>query len=105
MREKGILAFEQNNKEQAKYYFQRMREVQTLIMNPTAVRYWAELEMEAYKKGKIQNVFKMKALELKDKHYSTVEHIRFSKNERTLAIMTKDFMTTYWEVGTWNFKT
>lgn len=46
-------AHEQGNKEQAKYYLQRMKEVQSLIMNPSAIKVWAELQMEYYKKGKI----------------------------------------------------
>lgn len=53
MRQKGIEAYEQNNKEQAKYYLQRMREVQALILNPVAIKAWADLQMESFKKGKI----------------------------------------------------
>lgn len=45
-----------------------MREVQQLIMNPTAIKVWAELQMEAYKKGKIQNVFKIKPIDYQNAH-------------------------------------
>ena len=42
-----------------------MREVQSLIMNPSAIKVWADLQMEYYKKGKILNVFKMKNIEVR----------------------------------------
>ena len=64
MREKGIQAFNQNNKEQAKYYLQRMRESQLLALNPTATPVWAKLQMESFKKGKIQSVFKVQNMQV-----------------------------------------
>lgn len=104
MRLKAIQSFNQNNKEQAKYYLQRMRENQPLSLNPTAIPVWADLQMESYKKGKIQNVFKIKYLEMADKHVGQIEHIKFCTNEKYLAIMSKDFTTSFWEVGSWTCK-
>jgi hypothetical protein len=43
MRLKATQAFAANNKEQAKYYLQRMREHQPLSLNPTAIPIWADL--------------------------------------------------------------
>lgn len=103
MREKAIIAFLENNKEQAKYYLQRMRESQALALNPSVIHIWAELERESYKKGKIQSVYKIKNLEVADNHYGTIEHIKYCKNERYLAIMSQDFTVSFWEVGTWIF--
>ena len=61
--------------------------------------------MESYKKGSISNVFKIKYMELLDKHIGPIEHIKFSTNEKFLAIMSKDFTISFWEVGTWTCKT
>lgn len=104
MREKGIKAMDSLNREQAKYYLQRMREVQQLIMNPTAIKVWAELQMDAYKKGKILNVFKVKPIDYQNIHAAQIEHIRWTKNEKFVALMSKDFMVSFWEVGSWTMK-
>ena len=74
-------------------------------MNPTAIPVWADLQMEFYKKGRIQNVFKLKTIEIQDRHYGQLEHIRFSKNEQCVAIMGKDFMVSFWDVKSWEKKT
>lgn len=104
MRTKGVEAFELTNNEQAKYYLQRMREVQSLHLNPASVKVWADLQMDSFKKGKIQNVFKIKNLDFQKMHYGPIEHIKFSKNEKYLALMSKDFKVTLWEVGQWSLK-
>jgi hypothetical protein len=57
--------------------------------------------MESYKKGKILNVFKIKYLELEDKHVGTIEHIKYCRNEKILAIMSKDFVVSFWDVASW----
>jgi WD40 repeat protein len=104
MRLKATQAFASNNKEQAKYYLQRMREHQPLSLNQTVIPIWADLQMDSYKKGVISNVFKVKYLEIADKHIGPIEHIKFCKNERYLALMSKDFTISFWEVSTWTCK-
>ena len=101
MRLKATQAFASNNKEQAKYYLQRMREHQSLSLNPTAIPIWADLQMDSYKKGVINSVFKVKYLDIADKHLGPVEHIKFCKNEKYLALMSKDFTISFWEVTKW----
>lgn len=73
-----------------------MRDHQQLTLNPSAIPVWAELQMENFKVGDIQSVYKIKSFDIKDKHSGTIEHIHFSKNEKYLAIMSNDFKTTFW---------
>jgi hypothetical protein len=39
----GMKAFEEGNKEQAKYYLKRMRELSPLYKNPSVIKIWADL--------------------------------------------------------------
>ncbi|CDW78805.1 wd40 repeat-containing protein [Stylonychia lemnae] len=99
MREATINSYNQKSLEQAKYYLQRLREVQPLFMNPSVVNIWAEMQTGSYKKGKIHNIFKMAVLPLEKLHNDMIEHIKFTRNEKNLMIMSQDFKVSIWEVG------
>eukprot|EP00347_Sterkiella_histriomuscorum_P023951 403332820 len=104
MKEQALESYRQKSEEQSKYYMQRLREVQPLYMNPSVVKLWARMQMNSYKKGKIYNIFKIQQLNLLKNHNNQIEHMIFTKNERTLLIMSSDFKVTLWEVGDWNIK-
>ncbi len=70
-------------------------------MNPSVVHIQAELQMTSYKKGKINNIFKLKQLDIEKLHGREIEHIRYTKEEKSLIIMSSDFRITIWEVGSW----
>lgn len=73
-------------------------------MNPSVVHIQAELQMTSYKKGKIHNIFKVKQLEIEKIHGKEIEHIRFTRQEKYLVIMSSDFRVSIWEVGSWVLK-
>ena len=73
---------------------------------------WASLQEDSYRKGTtLHNVFKMKYLEVRHltcnlqvEQFGGIEHIRFSKNEKWLVALSKDFSVSIWEVGSWELR-